>query len=103
MYFNPLTRMLYSPHLQKFKKNTHTHTRPHNRTPLGRVVHKGYISRNLSAHNCTTSGFRAAFQFHGILRSTTYHLSNNIYRLAQIMYGTSHKFPIATEYVFECL
>jgi hypothetical protein len=54
-------------------KNAHKkHTRPHSRTPLGRVVHKGYSSWYLAAHNCTTSGFHAAFIFRGLLGSTTY-------------------------------
>ena len=46
--------------------------RPHSRTPLGRVVNKGYSSRYLAAHNCSTSGLRAAFQFQELLGSTTY-------------------------------
>jgi len=43
------------------------YTLPHSRTPLGRVVHKGYSSRHLAAHNCTTRGFLAAFQFQRLL------------------------------------
>ena len=53
-------------------KNAHkNHTRPHSKTPLGRVIQKGYSSRYVAAHNCTTSGFRAAFLFWGLLRSTS--------------------------------
>jgi hypothetical protein len=48
------------------------HTRRHSTTPLGRLVHKGYSSRYLEAHNCTTSGFRAAFKFRKLLGCTTY-------------------------------
>ena len=57
---------------QRHKNAQKKHTRPHGRMPLGRVVRKGYSSRYLAAHNCTTSGFRAAFQFQGILGSTSY-------------------------------
>jgi len=52
------------------KKNT----RPHSRTQPGTVVHKGYSSRYLVAHNCTTSDFCTAFLFWGLLGSTTYSL-----------------------------
>jgi hypothetical protein len=45
------------------KKQTCTYSR----LLLGRMVHKGYNSRYLAAHNCTTSSFRAAFQFLGLL------------------------------------
>ena len=38
---------------------------------LGRVVNKGYTSRDLAACICTTSGFHAAFQFRGF-GSTVY-------------------------------
>jgi hypothetical protein len=38
----------------------------HSRTPLGRVVHKGYSSRHLTANNCKASGFGAGFQFRGL-------------------------------------
>jgi hypothetical protein len=31
--------------------------------PLGLLIHKGYSSQYLAAHNCTTSGFLAAFKF----------------------------------------
>ena len=48
------------------------HTYPHNRMPLGRVVHKGYCSRYLAAHNCTTSGFQASLQFRGLLGCSSY-------------------------------
>jgi hypothetical protein len=50
------------------------HTRQHSTTPLGRLVHKGYSSRDLEAHNCNTSGFRAAFKFRDLLVCTTYKL-----------------------------
>jgi len=43
----------------------------HSRALLGQVVDKGYSLRDLAACNCTTSGFHAAFQFHGF-GSTTY-------------------------------
>jgi hypothetical protein len=46
--------------------------RPHNRMPHGRVVCKGYGSLYLVACNCSTSGFRTAFLFWGLLGSTTY-------------------------------
>ena len=55
-------------HINEQKK----HPLPHSRTPLGRVVYKGYSTRYLAAHNCTTSGFGAAFQFRKLLGSTSY-------------------------------
>jgi len=59
--------------LTRRHKNTQKkHTRPHSRTQLGRMVPKEYSSPNLAAHNCTTSGFRAAFLFRDLLGSTTY-------------------------------
>jgi len=55
------------------KKMHRKNTRPHSRIPLGRVVHEGHSSRCLAAHNCPTSGFRAAFLFRGLFGlSTTY-------------------------------
>jgi len=42
------------------------------RKPLGRVVRKGYSSRYLAAQNCTTSSFRATYQFRRFFCSTTY-------------------------------
>jgi hypothetical protein len=36
------------------------------------MINKGYSSRYLAAHNCNTSGFRAAYQFRGLLDSTSY-------------------------------
>jgi hypothetical protein len=45
---------------------------PHSRTPLGRLVHKGYSSRYLVTHNCNTSGFLAVFHFRGLLGITSY-------------------------------
>jgi len=51
---------------RRHKNAQKTHTLPHSRTPLGRMIHKGYSSRYLVVHNCTTSGFRAIFQFREI-------------------------------------
>ena len=48
------------------------HTLPRSRTPLGRMIYKGYISRYLAAHSCSTSGFRAVFQFRELLGSILY-------------------------------
>jgi len=53
-------------------KNPQKNTLAHSMPLLGRVVHKGYRSRYLVAHNCTTSGFHAAFQFRWLLGSTMY-------------------------------
>ena len=47
-------------------------TPPNSGTSLGRVVHKGYSSRYLTAHNCTIGSFRAALQIQGLLSSTSY-------------------------------
>jgi len=44
----------------------------HSRKLLDRVVHKGYRLRHLVAHNCTTSGFRAAVLLRGLLGSIIY-------------------------------
>ena len=57
---------------QRHKNAQKIHTRPHNRTPLGRVVYKEYGSLYLVAHSCSTSGFYTAFLFQGLLGSTTY-------------------------------
>jgi len=51
---------------QRHKNAQKIHTRPHSRMLLGRVVHEGYSSRYLVAHNCTTSGFHSAFLFRGL-------------------------------------
>jgi len=48
------------------------HTLPHRRTLLGGVVNKGYILRYLATYNSTTTGFCVAFQFRGLMSSTTY-------------------------------
>ena len=40
--------------------------------PLGLLIHKGYSSQYLAAHNYTTSGFLAAFKFWGLLGSTSF-------------------------------
>ena len=50
-------------------KNTHLPTTEHR---LAKWFIKAYSSRYLAAHNCITSGFRAAFQFRGLLGSTSY-------------------------------
>jgi len=36
---------------------------PTQQMPLGRLIHKGYSSRHLAAHNCTISDFFASFNF----------------------------------------
>jgi hypothetical protein len=51
------------------KKKKHTSTR---RMLFGRLFHKGYSSQYVAANNCTTSGFCMAFQFQGLLGSTSY-------------------------------
>jgi hypothetical protein len=56
---------------QHHKSAQRKHTCPHSRTPLGRDVHKGCSLRYVVAHNCTTSSFRTAFLFQGLLGSTT--------------------------------
>jgi len=55
------------------------HTRPHSRTPLGRMVQKGQSSRYLAAQNCTTSDCRAAFKFCGFLGSASLSLLLSCY------------------------
>jgi len=46
-------------------------TYPRSRRPLSRTIHNGLSSTYLAAHNCTTSGFRAAFKFREILGSSS--------------------------------
>ena len=45
------------------------HAHPHSRMLLGKLVHKGYSSWYLAAHNCTTCGVCAAVQYQGLLGS----------------------------------
>jgi hypothetical protein len=69
---------------QCLKNAQKKHTRQHGTTPLGRLVHKGYSSRYLRAHNCTTGGFHAAFKFRELLGCITYCPRSCIfYRLRQ--------------------
>ena len=62
---------------RRHKNAQKKHTRPHSRTPLGRMIHKVQSSSYLAAHNCTTSGLRAAFQFREILGSSNMYLTRN--------------------------
>jgi hypothetical protein len=55
------------------------HTVQHSTTKLVSLVHKGYSSRYLEAHNCTTSGIRAAFKFRELLGCTTYNCGSCSY------------------------
>jgi len=57
---------------RRHKNAEKKHTRSCSRKPFGRMTHKGYSSRYLAVHNCSTSGFRAAFQFLELLGSTSY-------------------------------
>jgi hypothetical protein len=59
--------------LKQRQKNAQIkHTCPYISLPLGILIHKGYSSQYQAAHNCTTSGFLAAFKFWGLLGSTSY-------------------------------
>ena len=53
---------------QKCTDKTHTTSQ---QNAAWQSVHKGYSWRYLVAHNCTISSFRAAFQFRGLLVSTS--------------------------------
>ena len=70
--YNRKTALAHHKNAQK------KHALPHSRMPLGRVVHKGSSLWYLAVHNCTTSSFHVAFQFQGLLSSTSYLTTCNV-------------------------